>query len=206
MTTLIHIPAEQICFDEYNTILYTTDFYCTIHFMHISIHYWKTAFGELVLGSFNNRLCLCDWRYRKMRQTIDNRIKSYLQADFTEEETEVISEAKCQLTEYFEGIRKVFDLPLLPAGSEFQKSVWNILMDIPWGTVTTYREQSERLGKPEAVRAVASANGANAFAILIPCHRVIGCDGQLTGYAGGLKTKEKLLELEKTNPQYSLDF
>lgn len=101
-----------------------------------------------------------------------------------------------QLKEYFEGTRKIFDLPLDITGTEFQKKVWNELQRIPYGKTISYKTLSERLGDVKAIRAVGKANGQNPVPIIIPCHRVIGADGELTGYAGGLDVKEKLLEIE----------
>ena len=101
-----------------------------------------------------------------------------------------------QLTEYFGGKRKNFDLPLEIVGTDFQKRVWKELEKIPYGETITYKELSIRLGDEKAIRAAASANGANPLSIIIPCHRVIGSDGSLIGYGGGLDVKEKLLQLE----------
>lgn len=101
-----------------------------------------------------------------------------------------------QLSEYFRGERKEFSMPLAPQGTAFQLGVWRQLQTIPWGTTISYRDQSRALGDEKALRAVASANGKNPIAILIPCHRVIGSDGSLTGYAGGLERKRALLVLE----------
>jgi methylated-DNA-[protein]-cysteine S-methyltransferase len=109
----------------------------------------------------------------------------------------VLAEAQRQLTEYFAGERRAFDLPLRPAGTEFQRRVWEVLATIPWGTTTTYGAIAARLGLPPgASRAVGAANGANPIAIVLPCHRVLGSDGRLTGYAGGLERKAALLRLE----------
>ena len=105
-------------------------------------------------------------------------------------------EAKRQLLEYFEGRRRCFTLPVAPQGTAFQKRVWEELQKIPCGATTTYREIASRIGKPNAVRAVGSANGRNPVAIVIPCHRVIGSDGSLTGYAGGIAIKRRLLQHE----------
>ena len=105
-------------------------------------------------------------------------------------------EAKRQLLEYFEGRRRCFTLPVAPQGTAFQKRVWEELQKIPCGTTTTYREIASRIGQPTAVRAVGSANGRNPVAIVIPCHRVIGSDGSLTGYAGGIAIKRRLLQHE----------
>jgi methylated-DNA-[protein]-cysteine S-methyltransferase len=101
-----------------------------------------------------------------------------------------------QLSEYFTGQRKAFDIPLEPSGTEFQRRVWQELARIPYGATRSYKEQAIALGDLKAIRAVARANGQNPIAILIPCHRVIGEDGSLTGYAGGLERKRKLLQIE----------
>jgi methylated-DNA-[protein]-cysteine S-methyltransferase len=101
-----------------------------------------------------------------------------------------------QLKEYFDGKRKKFDIPLDIKGTDFQKRVWNELQKIPYGKTISYKKLSEKLGDVKAIRAVGKANGQNPIPIIIPCHRVIGADGELTGYAGGLEVKEKLLEIE----------
>ena len=162
----------------------------------ISIQYYQSPVGEILLGSYNGKLCLADWKYRKMRTTIDTRIQKGLKAEYVEQSSEVIEKIITQMKEYFAGERKDFDIPLLMVGTEFQKSVWEGLIEIPYGTTASYLELSKNIGNEKAVRAVASANGANAISIMIPCHRIIGSNGALTGYAGGLDVKKKLLELE----------
>lgn len=162
----------------------------------IKIQYFKTPYGELIIGSFEDKLCLCDWRYRKMRESIDKRIKKGLNSDFIEESSDVIENTKAQLTEYFTDERKEFDVPLLFIGSDFQKSIWDALIQIPYGTTNTYLGLSRIIGNEKAIRAVATANGANAISIIVPCHRIIGSDGKMVGYAGGLAVKKKLLSLE----------
>ncbi len=162
----------------------------------INIQYYKSPVGELIIGSFNEQLCIADWRYRKMRSEIDTRIKNSLQAEYIEENSAVIQRAIEQLEDYFSGDRKEFDLSLKFAGSDFQQSVWQELIKIPFGKTCTYLELSQKLGNEKAIRAVAAANGANAISIIVPCHRIIGSDGKLVGYAGGLQAKKKLLELE----------
>lgn len=173
--------------------------------MAVNIDYFISPFGELIIGEFEDSLCLCDWRYRKMRNTIDNRIKTGLQADYFEQASPIIDETKLQLYEYFKGKRKKFDIPLLLVGTDFQKSIWHALMQIPWGNTETYLGLSIKLENEKAIRAVASANGANAISIIIPCHRIIGSDGRLVGYAGGLATKSKLLKLENAIKTTQLD-
>ena len=162
----------------------------------ISIHYFKIPLGELILGSLEDQLCLCDWRYRKMRVAIDKRIQVGLKAGYEEEESATIRLAKQQLTEYLAGKREQFDVPILLEGTPFQKSVWNELTQIPFGKTETYLGLSRKLNNENGIRAVASANGANAISIFVPCHRIIGTDGKLVGYAGGLPAKKKLLQLE----------
>ncbi|MBE9548583.1 MAG: methylated-DNA--[protein]-cysteine S-methyltransferase [Proteobacteria bacterium] len=163
----------------------------------ISIQYFKTRYGEFILGSHAEKLCLLDFRYRKMRPTVDKRIQAGLKANYIEEDSATLENTRQQLTEYFSGERKVFSIPLLTVGTAFQKEVWQALIEIPYGTTASYLELAEAIGKPAAVRAVASANGANAIGIMIPCHRIIGSNGKLVGYAGGLQTKSKLLILEQ---------
>jgi methylated-DNA-[protein]-cysteine S-methyltransferase len=163
----------------------------------IFLQYFKTDLGELLLGSFHERLCLCDWRYRKMKAAFDRRLLKGLDASFENDDTHVIQMARWQLEEYLSGKRSVFDVPLLMLGTTFQERVWNELMKIPFGKTETYLGLSRKLGDEKAIRSVAAANGANAISIFIPCHRIIGSDGKLTGYGGGLQVKRKLLRLEK---------
>lgn len=156
----------------------------------------KTLYGELIIGSFEGRICLCDWYYRKMRKTIDKRIILRLDASYKEGSSDIIEETKIQLSQYFAGERKEFNIPLLLVGSDFQKSVWDALLQIPYGSTDTYMGLSKKLENKKAIRAVAGANGANAISIIVPCHRIIGSDGRMVGYAGGLSVKKKLLILE----------
>ncbi|MBP3670306.1 MAG: methylated-DNA--[protein]-cysteine S-methyltransferase [Bacteroides sp.] len=113
-----------------------------------------------------------------------------------EQETALIKEAYRQLSEYLKGERKAFDLPLNPKGTDFQKRVWRALCDIPYGETRSYKQIAEAIGNPKAVRAVGMANNRNPITIVVPCHRVIGADGKLVGYGGGLEMKEFLLRLE----------
>ena len=162
----------------------------------VHIQYYKTNYAEFIIGSFENKLCLLDFRYRKMRKTVDDRIKKGLNAEYVEMDDEVLQRTRVQLDEYFNMKRKEFDIPLLTVGTDFQKSVWKALMKLPFGTTSTYLQLAKDIGNEKAVRAVANANGANTIAIIIPCHRVIRTNGELTGYAGGLPLKKRLLTLE----------
>ena len=158
----------------------------------VNIQYYKTY----ILGSYDGKLCILDYRYRKKRKSVDDRIQKALNAEYVEQDDDVLKETRKQLDEYFEMKRKEFDIPLLMLGTAFQKSVWQALLKIPYGATESYLELSKSIGNEKAVRAVANANGANAIAIIIPCHRIIGRNGELTGYAGGLTLKKRLLELE----------
>lgn len=162
----------------------------------VNIKTYKSPIGELLLGSYKEKLCLLDFKYRRMRTAVDKRIQKGLNAEYVEQSTDVIEETIAQLEEYFAGSRKTFDIPLLTVGTAFQKSMWNGLVKIPYGTTASYLKLAKNIGKEKAVRAVASANGANAIGIIIPCHRIIGSNGSLVGYAGGLPAKKMLLELE----------
>lgn len=115
----------------------------------------------------------------------------------------VVRTAKFQLKEYFEGKRKVFDLQLSPEGTEFQRQVWEGLLEIPFGKTSTYAKQTVKLGDQKKLRAVGAANGRNPIAIIIPCHRILGSDGSLTGYAGGIERKQWLLKHECSIPGFN---
>jgi methylated-DNA-[protein]-cysteine S-methyltransferase len=132
-----------------------------------------------------------------MRTIVDNRLKKGLNAQFVEQNNKILEETRKQLDEYFNMERKVFDIPLITVGTDFQKSVWRALQKVPYGTTATYLELAKNIGNEKAVRAVASANGANSIGLIIPCHRIIGSNGELIGYGGGLALKKRLLKLEQ---------
>lgn len=138
----------------------------------------------------------------------ENGLSGITVLDSDEKQTDIIPEcledAVYQLQEYFDGTRKIFTLELSPEGTDFQKRVWNELLNIPYGKTLSYLELSKRLGDSKAIRAVAAANGKNPLWIVIPCHRIIGSDGSLTGYAGGLHRKKWLLDHESPAKQESL--
>lgn len=124
--------------------------------------------------------------------------------DISQTIPKVLEEAVSQLQEYFDGKRTDFDLKLNPKGTDFQQKVWKSLLEIPYGKTISYMDQTKKLGDVKAIRAVASANGKNPLWIVVPCHRVIGTNGSLTGYAGGLSRKKWLLEHENPSTQQSL--
>ena len=162
----------------------------------IIIKRYESPCGNLTLGSYGDKLCLCDWQVESHRNHVDRRLKKMLNAEFELGTSTVIETAVKELDEFFAGTRRDFDVPLLFVGTDFQKTVWNELLKIPYGKTVSYGEMARRIGNPNAVRALANANGANSISIFAPCHRVIGSDNSLTGYGGGLEAKRKLLTLE----------
>ena len=160
---------------------------------------YQSPCGEMIIGSIAQMLCLCDWVCdAERRLVVDRRLARHLGAGFEEGTSAVIEQAVGQLDEYFQGKRSVFDVPLLFAGTQFQQRVWRELLAIPYGTTISYSQLAQRLAMPHAVRAVANACGANAISVFAPCHRVVGSNGSLTGYAGGIEAKRKLLLIENT--------
>lgn len=166
--------------------------------------YYKSSLGELVLGDYEGQLCMMDWQYRQRRQQVDDRLKTFFRTSFEQKKTDLHEKTIQQLEAYLHREILIFDLPLIFAGTAFQQKVWKALMEIPFGKTVSYLELSKQLGDEKAIRAVASANGANAISIIVPCHRVVGSNGALTGYAGGLKAKQQLLQLEGATLQPEL--
>jgi len=162
----------------------------------IKISYWKSPLGELIIGIYDGMLCLCDWNHRKQRAALDLKIQRILKSSYHVQDDPLADRTIKQLTEYFEGKREEFDIPMAFVGTKFQTSVWNALLDVDYGKTESYLDLSLRIGNKKAIRAVASANGANSISILVPCHRIIGSKGELTGYAGGLEAKKALLKME----------
>ncbi len=150
----------------------------------------------MVLASVDNALCLCDWEGKTCADRNKLRLKRLLHAEFVDEPSEVLLQARRELEEYFAGERTAFTVPLRFVGTDFQKTVWRALLSIPYGETCSYKDIALAIGNAKAVRAVAQAIGANGIGILCPCHRVIGSDHSLTGFASGLETKRRLLELE----------
>lgn len=161
---------------------------------------YESPCGTLLLGAFGERLCLCDWLAGTHHERTCRCLAHLLCAEFSECANAVCENAATQLDEYFAGTRRKFDIPLLFAGTTFQKTVWNALLQIPFGETISYGETAKRIGAPLAVRATANACGANAISVFVPCHRVVGGNNRsLTGYAGGLPAKRFLLTLERGN-------
>lgn len=155
-----------------------------------------TPIGPMFVCSTENGICLLEFTDRRMLETEFQDLQKRLNAVILHGQNDHIIQLKSELGEYFRGDRKVFEVALDTPTTPFRQRVWDMLLEIPYGETASYKEQAVKIGNPNAVRAVASANGQNRVAIVIPCHRVIGSDGSLTGYAGGLERKKWLLELE----------
>lgn len=165
----------------------------------------ETPLGEMVAGATDEGVCLLEFLDRKILPDEYKDLTRLLGTTTEEGENKHLRTLRKQLKEYFAGKRKEFTLPLVIPGTEFQKSVWIELQNIKFGETRSYQEQAEALKSPESVRAVANANGMNRISILIPCHRVIGSDGRLVGYGGGLKRKKWLLDHEKKYTGQAVD-
>ncbi|WP_365986372.1 methylated-DNA--[protein]-cysteine S-methyltransferase [uncultured Chryseobacterium sp.] len=157
----------------------------------------ETMLGTMIACADEHGICLLEFSDRKALPTELKSIAEYFKANIIQGENPHFITLEEELKEYFEGRRTRFSVPLSPVGTDFQKEVWTVLQEIPYGTTRTYQEQANILGNRKSVRAVANANGLNKISIIIPCHRVIGSNGHLTGYGGGIWRKQKLLELEK---------
>jgi AraC family transcriptional regulator of adaptative response/methylated-DNA-[protein]-cysteine methyltransferase len=159
----------------------------------------ETPLGTMLAGADENGICLLEFTDRKMLAEGLKTLSKHLNANLLPGENKWFPILKEQLDEYFKGIRRTFSIPISLHGTEFQQSSWQILQTIPYGSTFSYKHQAASLMKPNAVRAVANANGLNRIAIIIPCHRVIGEDGNLAGYGGGVWRKKWLLDFERLN-------
>lgn len=162
----------------------------------IAVTMMPTPLGPVMAGAMEEGICLLEFMDREAPDIQIGELRKALKAELMPGSSKFFEPLKRELDEYFAGKRKEFDLPLVLLGTEFQKDVWRALMAIPYGRTRSYQEQALSIGKPAAVRAVAAANGENRISIIVPCHRVIGKDGSLTGYGGGLWRKRYLLDLE----------
>jgi AraC family transcriptional regulator of adaptative response/methylated-DNA-[protein]-cysteine methyltransferase len=159
----------------------------------------QTPLGPMLAGTTDTALCLLEFVDRRMLQTQLQRLQKKLQCSYVPGSNTIMKQVADQLEQYFEGSLNQFAISLKMPGTDFQQSVWHQLQTIPYGDTRSYKEQAQHIGNEKAVRAVARANGDNRIAIIIPCHRVIGSDGSLTGYGGGLWRKKYLLNLEQTH-------
>ena len=161
---------------------------------------YPSPLGDLLLGDWRGALVLCDWLLTRNGYASDSRVPHHLQAVMQEAVTDLLREAAAQLNAYFVGRLRTFDLPLHGAGTPFQQTVWLALREIPYGATCSYQDIAQAIGNPRGTRAVAGAIRHNPLSVIVPCHRVIGKNGQLTGYNGGtdaLYIKERLLALEQ---------
>ena len=165
--------------------------------MNISQTYIETPLGEMIACATDKGICLLEFNDRKKLDGQFQKLAKDLNANIVEQENKHFTLLKKELEAYFNYDLKIFTVPLDLVGTEFQKKVWQALLTIPYGKTVSYLQQSESMGSPLSIRAVANANGMNKIAIIVPCHRVIGSNGKLTGYAGGLERKQFLLNLEK---------
>ncbi|WP_212002975.1 bifunctional transcriptional activator/DNA repair enzyme AdaA [Chitinophaga sp. HK235] len=159
----------------------------------------ETPLGTMYACAVEEGICLLEFTDRKMLETEFRYLSRTLNATIVQGDNPHFETLESQLKNYFEGQRKTFTVPLFTPGSVFQQSVWKALQQVSYGTTQTYKTQATTLGNPDAVRAVANANGMNKISILIPCHRIIGTNGNLTGYGGGIWRKQWLLDFEKAN-------
>lgn len=156
-----------------------------------------TPLGEMIAGATKEGICLLEFNDRKNLDSEFEDLASLFNTKVVNGRNKHLRELKKQLKDYFKGTRKEFTIPLIKQGTEFQQEVWKELQRIPYGTTRSYLDQATSLNNPGSVRAVANANGANRIAIIIPCHRVIGSDGSLVGYGGGLERKRWLIDHER---------
>ena len=159
----------------------------------------------MIAGATDEGVCLLEFCDRRMLPTEYKDLARLLKTTLEDGENRHIKKLIKQLKEYFNGKRKEFTIPLVTPGTEFQQAVWKELQNIQFGSTRSYQEQAIALNRPDSVRAVANANGMNRISIIIPCHRVIGSNGHLTGYGGGLKRKKWLLDHEKKYSGKAID-
>jgi AraC family transcriptional regulator of adaptative response/methylated-DNA-[protein]-cysteine methyltransferase len=159
-----------------------------------------TPLGPMLVGTTDEALVLLEFVDRRQLPAQIERIGRRLEGVFVPDRSAIGARTLVQLGEYFAGSRRAFDLPLRLLGSSFEREVWDALLEIPFGHTRSYADIARRVGRTAAVRAVGRANGMNAVAVVVPCHRVVGSDGRLVGYGGGLWRKERLLELERAGP------
>jgi AraC family transcriptional regulator of adaptative response/methylated-DNA-[protein]-cysteine methyltransferase len=165
----------------------------------------ETPLGEMIAGATDEGVCLLEFCDRRMLPTEYKDLARLLKTNLEDGENRHIKTLRKQLKEYFNGKRKEFTIPLVTPGTEFQQAVWKELQNIQYGSTRSYQDQAISLNRPDSIRAVANANGMNRISIIIPCHRVIGSNGHLTGYGGGLKRKKWLLDHEKKYSGKAID-
>ena len=161
----------------------------------IDIQFFKTPYADLIIGSYQNKLCLLDYRYRKMRDSLDQKLQQRLNATFVLQDNALLRRTRLQIEQYLMSQRQTFDLPLLMVANDFDNKVWQALIQVPYGTTSTYSNLAAQLNC-DSIAKIASANGGNTLALIVPCHRILSDRGELIAYGGGLGLKLKLINLE----------
>lgn len=159
----------------------------------------STPLGPMFAGATSEGVCFLEFTNRIRLEKEFEELKRLLNAEMVPGRNRHLDQLETELREYFEGKRKSFSVALHTPGNEFSQAVWQSLQQIPYGSTCSYKEQAERMNNPKAIRAIASTNGRNRLAIIIPCHRVIGSNGTMTGYAGGIDKKKWLLQFERSH-------
>lgn len=162
---------------------------------------FSTPLGPMLAGATNEGICLLEFTDRIKLEKEINELQILLNANTATGRNQDIDQLEKELTEYFLGTRKTFSIAIHTPGNEFSQKVWKTLLEIPYGKTCTYKEQAHMMDNPKAIRAIASANGRNRLAIIVPCHRIIGSDGSMTGYAAGVDKKKWLLRFEKEHAE-----
>jgi AraC family transcriptional regulator, regulatory protein of adaptative response / methylated-DNA-[protein]-cysteine methyltransferase len=165
----------------------------------INMTEFSTPLGPMLAGATLEGICLLEFTNRIRLEKEFSELQRLLNATMQPGRNQHLDQLEKELKEYFEGTRKSFSVPLHTPGNEFAQTVWKTLQEIPYGKTCSYKEQAEMMKNPKAIRAIASTNGRNRLAIIIPCHRVIGSDGNMTGYAAGIDKKKWLLKFEREN-------
>ena len=162
----------------------------------ITYRYLESPLGPMIAGATDNGVCFLEWHDRGGVPRILERVRKRYRCDTVEGTNQHLDQLARELDEYFDGRRREFDVAIDIDGTQFERQVWSLLQEIPYGVTWSYGDMAKKLGKPGASRAVGRANGANYLAVVIPCHRVMETGGGLRGYGGGLWRKKRLLELE----------
>jgi AraC family transcriptional regulator of adaptative response/methylated-DNA-[protein]-cysteine methyltransferase len=165
----------------------------------LNITHFDSPVGSMVACATNQGVCLVDYMDRKILETEFDYLRKEFNTDIQSGKNTHLVQLKKELAEYFDGKRVAFTVPVHASGTDFQINVWKVLQNIPYGDTRSYKQQAVAVGNIKVIRAVASTNGKNRINILIPCHRVIGSNGKLVGYGGGLERKQWLLDLEAEN-------
>ncbi|WP_316818914.1 methylated-DNA--[protein]-cysteine S-methyltransferase [Pedobacter nyackensis] len=165
----------------------------------ITMTEFNTPLGPMLAGATTEGLCILEFKNRIRLEKELADLQKLLEATVVYGKNKHLVQTETELTEYFAGSRKTFSVSLHTPGNEFAQSVWKALQEIPYGKTCSYKDQADRMNNPRAIRAIASTNGRNRLAIIIPCHRVIGSNGSMTGYAAGIDKKKWLLKFEREN-------